>query len=89
AARVLLAQMEAPPNLGAAYTRAFHDTFMTVARDEGVTLIPFFLDGIAGTRDLNQDDGIHPNEEGSRRAARQMWKTLAPVLRDIPGVVAR
>lgn len=89
AVRVLLAQMEAPPNLGQKYTRDFHDVFMTVAREEGVTLIPFFLEGIAGVRDLNQEDGIHPNEEGARRAARNMWKALAPVLREIPGVTVR
>ena len=89
AVRVLLAQMEAPPNLGQKYTRDFHDAFMTVAREEQVTLIPFFLAGIAGVRDLNQDDGIHPNEEGARRAARNMWKALAPQLRDVPGAAAR
>lgn len=85
ATKVLLAQMEAPPNLGASYTRGFHETFMSVAQDEGVTLIPFFLNGIAGVRDLNQDDGIHPNEEGARRAARNMWRTLGPVLREVTG----
>lgn len=89
AARVLLAQMEAPPNLGARYTRTFHEAFMTVARDEGVTLIPFFLEGVAGDRSMNQDDGIHPNVEGAHRAARNMWRTLGPVLRDIPGARAR
>lgn len=82
-ARVLLAQMEAPTNLGAQYTRSFHETFLNVAREEAVTLIPFFLEGIAGHEDLNQGDGIHPNEEGARRAARNMWKTLAPVLREV------
>ncbi len=88
-ARVLLAQMEAPTNLGPRYTREFRDLFMTVARDEGVSLIPFFLDGIAGNPALNQDDGIHPNEEGARRAARNMWKVLAPALAEIPGVMGR
>lgn len=87
--RVLLAQMEAPPNLGPRYTREFHDNFMNVARDQEVTLIPFFLDGVAGVRALNQSDEIHPNEEGARRAARNMWRTLMPVLRQLPGAVAR
>lgn len=88
-ARVLLAQMEAPTNLGPAYTRDFHDAFLAVARDEAVTLIPFFLEGVAGERDLNQEDGIHPNAEGARRAARNMWRTLGPVLREIPGALPR
>lgn len=86
--RILLAQMEAPPNLGPRYTRAFHDLFLAVARDEGITLIPFFLDGIAGVPELNQSDGIHPTEEGARRAARNLWRTLAPVLREIPAANA-
>ena len=87
--RVLLAQMEAPRNLGAVYTSAFHDVYMNVARDEAVTLIPFFLNGVAGVDSLNQADGIHPNEAGARIAARNMWRTLAPVLRDTPGAIKR
>lgn len=86
-ARILLAQMEAPPNLGPSYTKAFHDVFLNVSRDQGLTLIPFFLDGVAGVAELNQPDGIHPTEEGARRAARNMWKTLAPVLREVPEAV--
>ncbi len=88
-ARILLAQMEAPPNLGQQYTRSFHEAFLDVSRDEGIKLIPFFLEGVAGNRALNQDDGIHPNEEGARRAARNMWRTLGPALREIPGALAR
>lgn len=89
AVKVLLAQMEAPPNLGQQYTRQFHDAFMNVARDEQVVLIPFFLEGVAGVPELNQDDGIHPTEEGARKAARNMWRTLGPVLRELPGVLNR
>ena len=85
--RVLLAQMEAPPNLGPRYTREFHDNFLIVARDMEVTLIPFFLEGVAGDRAMTQSDEIHPNEEGARRAARNMWRTLSPVLRQVPGAI--
>lgn len=79
-ARILLAQMEAPPNLGAEYTRRFRGAFGRVAAAHGVTLIPFFLEGVAGDARYNQDDGIHPNEAGARRAARNMWRVLAPVI---------
>lgn len=88
-ARILLAQMEAPPNLGPAYTRRFHDLFLTVSADQAVTLIPFFLEGVAGVPALNQPDGIHPTEAGARIAARNLWRTLAPVLRQVPGAVVR
>lgn len=87
--RVVLAQMEAPPNLGPRYTREFRDVFMNISRDHAVTLIPFFLQGVAGESEFNQADGIHPNEEGARRAARNMWRALAPVLAETPGVVVR
>ncbi len=87
--RVLLAQMEAPPNLGARYTREFRDVFMNVAREEQVTLIPFFLDGVAGAPELNQADGIHPNAEGARRAARNMWAALGPVIAQLQGAYRR
>ncbi|MEX2180847.1 MAG: arylesterase [Gemmatimonadaceae bacterium] len=85
--RILLAQMEAPRNLGARYTRDFRDTFLAVAQDEAVTLIPFFLVGVAAVAAMNQSDGIHPNEAGARRAARNMWKALFPVLRQVPGAI--
>ena len=79
-ASVLLAQMEAPRNLGAAYTRAFRELFQAAGREEGVGVIPFFLEGVAGVPAMNQDDGIHPTAEGARKAARTMWRTLRPAI---------
>jgi acyl-CoA thioesterase I len=79
-ARVVLVQMEAPPNFGPAYTARFREAFAAVARATGATLTPFLLEGVAGIRALNQGDGIHPNEEGARRAAATVWPTLQPLL---------
>ncbi|MBI3567850.1 MAG: arylesterase [Gemmatimonadetes bacterium] len=75
-AHIVLVQMEAPTNLGAGYTRAFHAIFPKVAASEHVTLAPFLLDGVAGIARLNQRDGIHPTPEGARKAARNLWPTL-------------
>ena len=50
-------------------------------REEGAILIPFLLDGVAGVPELNQADGIHPNEEGARRVAANVFRSVAPVLR--------
>ena len=80
-APVLLVQMEAPPNMGAEYTRQFRDAFASVAKEKGVPLMPFLLEGVAGERELNQGDGIHPNYEGSRIVARNVWRGLRPLLR--------
>jgi len=79
-APVLLVQMEAPPNMGQAYTRAFHAMYPALAREAGVPLLPFLLDGVAGVAKYNQPDGIHPNEDGSKLVAANLWKALAPVL---------
>ena len=83
-AKVILVQMEAPPNLGPAYTNAFHAMYSDVAREMGVTLMPFLLQGVAGDRALNQADGIHPNQRGEHIVADNVWKTLEPVLRQLP-----
>ena len=76
AARVLLVQMEAPPNLGDAYTRGFHAMYPELAQKNGVELVPFLLDGVAGLPALNQEDGIHPNRAGARIVARTIYTAL-------------
>ncbi len=80
-ARVVLVGMEAPPNMGAGYTRRFHDVFPRVARDDSLPLVPFLLQGVAGVPELNQEDRMHPNPEGDRIVARNVWPVLEPVLR--------
>lgn len=80
-ATILLAQMESPPNLGERYTTAFRAMFPVVAREEGIILVPFLLDRVAGVSSLNQSDGIHPNEAGSKLVAENVYRALIPVLR--------
>lgn len=80
-ARLFLVQMEAPPNLGAEYTRRFHDLYGAAARGAGAELLPFLLEGVAGRAQLNQGDGVHPTAEGARRVANTLWRPLEPVFR--------
>jgi len=63
-ARVLLAGMYAPPNLGREYGEAFDTIYPRLAEKHGVALYPFFLEGVATDPALNQHDGIHPNAAG-------------------------
>jgi acyl-CoA thioesterase I len=79
--RIVLAGMEAPPNLGAAYTARFRGIYPDLARRERLALIPFILAGVGGVDSLNQGDGIHPNESGARLVAANVWRVLEPVLR--------
>ncbi len=82
-ARLALAGMEAPPNLGTSYIEAFRAVFPRVAERWDAALIPFLLDGVAGDRALNQADGIHPTPPGHRRMAEVAWTSLEPVIRDL------
>jgi acyl-CoA thioesterase-1 len=82
-ARILLAPMEAPPNLGTRYTSEFRGMFPALARENNVVLLPFLLEGVAGDPRLNQGDGIHPSPEGARRAAANLWPAIERELRAI------
>jgi acyl-CoA thioesterase-1 len=75
-ARVLLVQMEAPPNLGDSYTAGFRAMYPDLAKKNGAELVPFLLDGVAGVPSLNQDDGIHPNRAGAKIVARNVYAAL-------------
>lgn len=79
--RIVLAAMEAMPNLGQDYVRKFRAIFPALAERNGVTLLPFILDGVAGVDSLNQQDGIHPSNRGARLVADNIWRGLEPVLR--------
>jgi acyl-CoA thioesterase-1 len=83
-ARVLLAGMQVPPNLGADYTESFRQIYPAIADEyDRVTLIPFILEGVGGVDSLMQDDGIHPTAEGQRRVAATVWEQLRPVLESL------
>ena len=77
---VVLAGMESPPNFGRDYTSAFHQVYPDLARTYKVPLIPFLLQDVAGIERLNQRDGIHPNEDGARLVADNVWTVLRPLL---------
>jgi acyl-CoA thioesterase-1 len=83
AARIVIAGMRAPPNLGPDYTRSFRELFPALARRNGAVLIPFLLEGVAADSALNQADGMHPNAAGETIVAENVWKVLEPVLRRI------
>lgn len=80
--RLVVAQMEALPNLGRAYGQRFRAVFADLATAHNAVLMPFLLAGVAGVDTLNQPDGIHPNPAGARRVADNVWETLGPLVRE-------
>lgn len=80
---IVLAGMQAPPNMGRDYTSRFSAVYPELAKRNGVRLIPFLLEGVAGNAALNLPDGIHPTAEGYQIVAENVWKVLEPTLRSI------
>ena len=80
AAQIVIAGMQMPPNMGEDYTTAFKAIYPDLAAKNHAALVPFLLAGVGGIPALNQPDRIHPNAEGHRIVAENVWKELKPVL---------
>ena len=78
--RIILAGMQLPPNLGKEYTTDFKNIFPELAQKNDIALIPFILKDVGGIAALNQNDGIHPTEEGHEIIANTVWETLQALL---------
>lgn len=78
--KIIVAGMQMPPNMGEEYNKAYRETFPEVAKANHAELIPFLLEGVGGNPELNQADHIHPNVEGHKIVAENVWKVLRPVL---------
>jgi acyl-CoA thioesterase-1 len=78
--KVLIVGNRMPPNYGPRYTREFEQAFVEVAREQNAALVPFMLEGIAGTRDNFQADNLHPTAAAQPVVLDTIWKGLAPLL---------
>jgi acyl-CoA thioesterase-1 len=78
--KIVIAGMLVPPNMGPDYTSRFRGIFPELAQKNNATLIPFLLEDVAGHEKLNLGDGIHPNPEGHRIVADNVYKILNPLL---------
>lgn len=79
-AKVVLAGMQMPTNMGPEYTREFAAMYPDLAQKHPITLIPFLLEGVGGVPGLNLPDGIHPTAEGHKIVAETVWRALQPLL---------
>jgi acyl-CoA thioesterase-1 len=74
--KMVMAGMQMPPNMGAAYTSDFKAVFSSLAQKNHMVYVPFLLDGVGGVARLNQEDGIHPTAEGQKILAENVWEKL-------------
>ena len=83
-ASILLLGVKLPLNYGRTFGEKFHRVYLELAREEQVALVPFFLEGVAETRELMQPDGIHPGVAAQPRILDNVWSALEPLLQTVP-----
>jgi acyl-CoA thioesterase I len=79
-AKIILAGMQIPPNMGARYTNEFRSAFQELANRNQILFIPFLLEGVGGIPELNQSDGIHPTAKGHKIVANNVWAVMREVV---------
>ncbi len=62
---IILAGMVAPDTHGQKYKKDFDSIYPKLSKKYNLPLIPFLLEGVALNPSLNQQDGIHPNKDGT------------------------
>jgi acyl-CoA thioesterase-1 len=86
--RAALTTMLAAPNLGEDYAQAFNPIYPDLARERGVRVYPFFLEGVAGRPDRLLPDGMHPNAQGIEDITARLAPQIAGDLPAAPGGAA-
>jgi acyl-CoA thioesterase-1 len=75
-AKVMLAGMLIPPNYGPEYSEQFKKMYQNLKVKYMLKSMPFLLDGVAGIKEFNQKDGIHPNEKGHKYIAKKVFEFI-------------
>ncbi len=78
--KILLLGVRLPPNYGPKYTKQFESIFKNLAVEEKITVLPYFMLGVADKRSLMQKDGIHPNAKAQILLLKNVWPSLEPML---------
>ncbi len=79
-AKIVIAGMLIPPNMGETYTHEFASIFPALAKANHALLIPFLLAGVGGNPEYSQPDGIHPNVKGHKIVAENVFKVIKGIL---------
>ena len=78
---VIVAGMQMPGNMGREFVEQFSAVFPAVAKENDAVLLPFLIEGVGGIAEFNQADLIHPNAEGQKRVAENVWTVLQKVVK--------
>lgn len=80
-----LAGITLPPNYGPDYVKPFTAIFPELAKKYKVPFLPFLLIHEYNKPNLMQPDGIHPNEQGNKFVAEDVFQLIRPLLRKQTG----
>ncbi|WP_432463135.1 arylesterase [Agarivorans sp. QJM3NY_33] len=80
--QVAVMQIRIPPNYGKRYTTAFESLYKTLAEQQQINYLPFFIEDIATQSELMQNDGIHPNQQAQALISRRMQQQLLELVQD-------
>jgi len=78
--RILLLGMQIPPNYGPRYAKVFSETYLDLARENNISVVPFFLHDIAGDPAYFQPDRLHPTASAQPRILATVRAALEPLL---------
>ena len=81
--RVVIAGMQLPNYAADDYVSAFGKMFADLAAKNGAALVPYLLQSVAGEPSMNLSDGIHPNADGQKILAENVWRVLEPLVREV------
>ncbi len=74
--KIVLEWMQMPLNVWLKYSRDFKKTFENISKEQGVYFYEFLLEDVATKRELNLSDWIHPNKQGYRIIAQNIFNFL-------------
>jgi len=77
--KIILAGMLAPTSYGTNYKKEFDQIYPELSKKYNLYLIPFLLEGVALNPELNQSDGIHPNEKGTLVISETIKKSILKI----------
>ena len=78
--KIILAGMVAPETHGKKYKKKFDAIYPKLAKKYNLALIPFLLEGVALNPSLNQQDGIHPNKDGTIKVSETIQKSIINII---------
>jgi len=79
--RIVIAGMQLPNYSSGDYLTAFGAMYVELAQRNRAELVPFLLEGVVGNPQLNLSDLIHPNANGQKILAANVWPALETALK--------